>query len=98
MPIEKAAILQRTPGSQFESHIKDFIACKDLPMLLLTNFAPHFGLYNGSTLYFHGLLYIPDDADITLTKETFEKIKITENKVLEPIDLNPIINYRGEYL
>ena len=89
MPIQHASILQRAPGRQFESLLKDFVACKDLPVLLLQNFAPQFGLYNGATCYFHGLLYLPDDADITLTKESFKKIKMDVNYVKEPYDLNP---------
>ena len=72
-PVERTSILEQAPGREFEGLLKDFVACKDLPILLLTNIAPQFGLYNGATLYFHGLLYLPDDLDLTLTASGFKK-------------------------
>ena len=87
-PIEHESVLAAAPGREFASLLKHLVACQDLPMLLLTNIAPHFGLYNGATLYFHGLWYCPDDADITVTKEDFHKIKLNEMKVIRPFDLN----------
>ena len=59
-PIEHASVLQQAPGREFEGLLKDFVACKDLPILLLQNIAPQFGLYNGVTAYFNGLPYLND--------------------------------------
>ena len=56
-------------------------------MLLLQNIAPQFSLYNGNCLYFHSLLYLPDDANITLTKEAFMELKLTGNTINESYDL-----------
>ena len=65
------------------------VACKDVPLMLLRNIAPQFGLFNGATVYFHGLLYLPNDVDLQITIESFNQIKFVSNKVLEPFDVNP---------
>ena len=57
--------------------------------MLLRNIAPQFGLFNGATTYFHGLLYIPDDIAVQFSCETFKKIKLNKNIVKEPFDVNP---------
>ena len=55
--------------------------------MLLRNIAPQFGLFNGSTCYFEGLLYISDDMEINITQHDFKRIKIKDNKIEQPFDL-----------
>ena len=87
-PFDRTSALEQLPGRQFDGLLKDFIACKDLPVMLLTNIAPKFGLYNGARCYFHGLLYLPDDVQITMTKQDFMNLKIKNLLTQQPHDVN----------
>ena len=39
-------------------------------------------------MFFEGLLYVPDDADVSFTKDSFKNLKLAGNVVKEPYDLN----------
>ena len=87
IPVQHASNLEHVGAKQFEGLLKDFVACQDIPTMLLTNIAPQFGLFNGATCYFEGLLYLPDDVDINLTKADFQKMKFFGMVLQEPYDL-----------
>ena len=87
VPFQQACNLENVGGKQFEGLLNNFVACQEIPLMLLTNYAPQFGLYNGATCYFVGLLYDPVDADISLTKEDFNKIKLLEMRLQQPFDV-----------
>ena len=73
IPSQNRHNLSKASGKEFEGLLKDFLACKDIPIMLEENIAPQFGLFNGATYYFHGLLYLPDDLDVNINKADFEK-------------------------
>ena len=56
MPLEKASSLAQASGKQFEGMLSHFVACEGMPIMILSNLAPQFGLFNGATCTFKGLL------------------------------------------
>ncbi len=89
IPCRHSSILEHANAKQFEGQLKDLVFCEDIPVMLLTNIAPQFGLFNGSTCYFRGLLYLPHDADINVTREDFNNMKFVGMVLQEPFDLKP---------
>ena len=87
VPFEHACNLQNVGGKQFQGLLNNFVACEDIPIMLLTNFAPQFGLFNGATCYFVGLLYEPVDEDLSLTNEDFKKMKLVGTVLQQPFDV-----------
>ena len=59
-----------------------------MPIMLLSNIAPQFGLFNGATCFFEGLLYLQDDTDLQITRQDFKALQLSEKLSLEkPFDL-----------
>ena len=52
IPNSRAHNLQQISGKQFEGVLSNFVACKGMPIMILSNLAPQFGLFNGSLLAF----------------------------------------------
>ena len=67
--------------------LSHFVACEGMPIMILSNLAPQFGLFNGATCTFEGLLYLPDDADLDITKNDFQKLKLSGTTLQTPFDL-----------
>ena len=88
MPIKDAPDLAQVSGKQFEGVLSHFVACKKMPIMILTNLAPQFGLFNGATCSFEGLLYLQDEAELQITKKDFQTLHLSEKLSLEkPFDL-----------
>ena len=88
MPLQNSVRLSEISGKNFEGLHKHFLACKNVPLMLLTNYAPQFGLFNGATCYFKGLAYLDDEPDVTLKISDFKMMKFQDLKLIEPFDLN----------
>ena len=71
-PATKASALERLSAKVFQGMSKDFIAYEGMPVMLLTNIAPQFGLFNGSICKFKGLLYLPDLFSIKFKKHQIQ--------------------------
>ena len=82
LPKSKAPNLQQISGKQFEGVLSNFVACKGMPIMILSNLAPQFGLFNGSTCTFEGLLYLPDNANLEISKKDFQYIKFNDTKLI----------------
>lgn len=67
--------------------LSHFVACKGMHIIILSNLAPQFGLFNGATSTFKGLLYFPDDADLDITKNDFKKLNLSGTILQTPFDL-----------
>ena len=87
MPLEKASSLAQASGKQFEGMLSHFVACEGMPIMILSNLAPQFGLFNGATCTFKGLLYLPDNADVQITKKDFQNLKLSGTTLQTPLDL-----------
>ena len=87
IPSQNRHNLSKASGKEFEGLLKGFLACKDIPIMLEDNIAPQFGLFNGATCYFHGLLYLPDDLDVSINKNDFDKMKFKGMALESPFDL-----------
>ena len=75
MPATRSSALELVSGKQFEGLLKDFVAYEGMPLMLLTNFAPQFGLFNGAICSFKGLLYLPNDVYVKLNPQDLKKFK-----------------------
>ena len=87
MPEANSSALELVSGKQFQGLLKDFVAYEGMPLMLLSNFAPQFGIFNGAICQFKGLLYLPDDVNVKLKSQDLKKLKITDLVVQEPFDL-----------
>ena len=88
MPIRKASALAQVSSKQFEGLLSHLVACEDMPIMLLSNIAAQFGLFNGATCFFEGLLYLQDDTDLQITRQDFKALQLLEKLSLEkPFDL-----------
>ncbi len=87
MPMDSSASLAMISGKEFEGLLKDFLAFDGMPLMLLTNTAPQFGLFNGATCLFRGLLYLPDHPIVTLTSSELKKAKFNNMTIVKPLEL-----------
>ena len=87
MPVAKHATLCQISGKQFEGLLPNFLACTGVPLLLLTNIAPQFGLFNGAICTFKGLIYSHDDAEVTLHSSILKRMTFDKLELQTPIDL-----------
>ena len=87
MPATRSSALELVSGKQFEGLLKDFVAYGGMPPMLLTNFAPQFGLFNGAICSFKGLLYLPNYVYVKLNPQDLKKLKIKNLVVQQPFDL-----------
>ena len=94
-PVAKASDLAKVSGKEFEGLLNDFVACEDIPLMILTNIATKFGLFNGAICYFKGLLYFPDDAELHLTPDQLKDAVFKGTTLDKPIDLKS--NYQAQY-
>ena len=58
-----------------------------MPIMILTNIAPQFGLFNGSICSFKGLLYLADFFSIKLKKLEVRKLEHRNGIASSPLDL-----------
>ena len=63
------------------------MAYEGMPVMLLSNLATNFGLYNGAITKFHGLLYLPDDFTVKLKESDFNKLCLKNLVVQKPLDI-----------
>ena len=94
-PVQNAPNLAKVSGKEFEGLLNDFVACENIPLMLLTNIAPKFGLFNGATCYFKGLLYLPDDAEVHLTSEQLKEAIFKGTTLDKSMDLKS--HYQAQY-
>ena len=70
--------------------------------MLLSNFAPQFGIFNGAICSFKGLLYLPNDVNVKLKTQDLKKLKVKSLVLQQPFDLrggNNLSRYlREQYL
>ena len=85
-PASKAPALKTVSGKEFGGMLTDIVAYEGMPMMLLTNWAPHFGLFNGAIGKFKGLLYLTEYIDVKL-KPADKKFKFKDMVVTETFDL-----------
>ena len=92
MPTESASNLAQLSGKDFEGLLKNFLACCDIPLMLLTNMAPQFGLFNGAITNFVGLLYLKDDADVFINSTKLKDEMFKGTTLDMPMDLASTYN------
>ncbi|XP_043205862.1 uncharacterized protein LOC122372571 [Amphibalanus amphitrite] len=87
IPARKAQKLQKLSAKEFRAVPSVLFACRGLPLMLLENVAPSFGLFNGSQVEFVGPLYLEDDLLVTISRRDFaEKVRVEGVTLVEPID------------
>jgi len=92
MPVKSAPNLAQLSGKEFEGLLKNFLACCDIPLMLLTNMAPQFGLFNGAITNFVGLLYLQDDAELSIKSDKLKDDMFKGTTLDVPIDLDSTYN------
>ena len=78
MPAAKTLALEKVSGKEFEGLLKDFVAYEGMPLMLLSNFAPQFGIFSGAITTFKGLLYLPNNVNVKFKSQDLKKLKIKE--------------------
>ena len=87
IPAKKAAKLQKVSPKEFRSVQSVFVTCSGLPLMLLENLAPAFGLFNGAHVEFVGPLHLNDDWQVTFTRMEYAAKVVTSDVTLAlPID------------
>ena len=65
-PIKKSSALEKISGKEFQGVSTHLIVYEGMPLMLLANIAPQFGLFNGAITHFKGFLYLPDNLIVKL--------------------------------
>ena len=87
MHVNKILALEKMSVKEFGGLLKDFLAYEEMPLMLLNNFAPPFGLFNGAICTFNGLLYVPNEISMKLNCSVLKSRKLRNLTVQQPLDL-----------
>ena len=64
LPHSKASDLKTVSPKEFQGLLTDLVAFEGMPIMLLNNWSPQHGLFNGSIGKFKGLLYLTETIEI----------------------------------